>query len=281
MLKADALTRAGHSVRVISTRHVPWATEADREVAGSRHWSSWRVVDYDRATATRTYAWTGLRRRLALSLSGRRGPAHAPLGVVARAYSRVHSELVDAATAEPCDLFYGGTTGALAATAEAAARTGVPFALDFEDFHSGEQQGADAALVNALAARLERELLPRASILTTAGDAIRDEYQRLYGVTATSVNNTFPLPSLAPRIVERRAGDPLRIYWFSQTSVPSRSRSGCGIGARRRPGGLHLRASGAGYADDLHQLAAETHRRYVPSCIPDHPRCDGRLVPAI
>jgi hypothetical protein len=261
MLKAaDALSRAGHSVRVISTRHVPWATEADREVAHARRWASWQVIDYDRASAARTYAWTGLRRRLALSVSGRRGPAHAPLGVVARAYSRVHSELVKAAIAEPCDFFYGGTTGALAATAEAAARARVPFALDLEDFHSGEQQGPDAALVNALAARLERELLPRAAALTAAGGAIRDQYQAQYGVSATSINNTFPLPPVAPSIADRRAGDPLRIYWFSQTIGPNRGleEAIAATGIAGVPAELHLRGRPVdGFEQDLRRLAAQ------------------------
>lgn len=263
MLKAaDALTRAGHSVRVISTRHVPWATDADREVADARSWSSWQVIDYDRASAARTYAWTGLRRRFALSVSGRRGPAHAPLGVVARAYSRVHSELVKAAAAEPCDFFYGGTTGALAATAEAGAHARVPFALDLEDFHSGEQQGgADAALVNALAARLERELLPRAAALTAAGSAIRDQYRSEYGVSATSVNNTFPLPTLAPSIVDRRAGEPLRMYWFSQTIGPNRGleEAIAATGIAGVPAELHLRGRPLdGFGEALHRLAAQT-----------------------
>jgi hypothetical protein len=262
MLKAaDALTRAGHAVRLISTRHVPWATEADREVASSRTWSSWHVVDYDRASATRAYTWTGLRRRLALAASGQGGPAHAPFGIVARAYSRVHSELVDAAAAEPCDLFYGGTTGALAATAEAAGRSGVPFALDLEDFHSGEQQGADADLVNALAARIERELLPRAAVLTTAGAAIRDEYRHRYGVVATSVNNTFPLPGNAPAIAERRPGEPLRLYWFSQTIGANRGLedviAASGLAAVAIE--LHLRGRPVeGYVDELRRLASAT-----------------------
>jgi hypothetical protein len=262
MLKAaDALTRAGHSVRVISTRHVAWATEADREVAQARRYSSWHVIDYDRASAARAYAWTGLRRRLALSVSDRRGPEHARLGVIARAYSRVHSELVKTATAEPCDLFYGGTTGALAATAEAASRARVPFVLDLEDFHSGEQQGADAALVNALAARLERELLPRASALTAAGGAIRDQYEGQYGVSATSVNNTFPLPPLAPSISERRAGDPLRMYWFSQTVGPNRGleEAIAATGIAGVPAELHLRGRLVdGFEAALQRLAAQT-----------------------
>ena len=56
-----------------------------------------------------------------------------------RAYSRVHDELVASVAAEPADLVYGGTTGALAAVAEAARRLGVPYGLDLEDFHTGER----------------------------------------------------------------------------------------------------------------------------------------------
>jgi hypothetical protein len=261
MLKAaDALSRAGHAVRIVSTRHVAWATATDSELSATRRWSSWQVVNYDRATARATYIRSGLRRRWAMAIAERWGAARVPFAVVARAYSRVHPELVSAALAEPCDVMYGGTTGALAATAEAATRASVPFALDLEDFFSGEQQGADAGLVNALAGRVERELLPRASCLTAAGAAIRDEYAHIYGVTPISVNNTFPLPEITPLIEERRYGDPLRLYWFSQTIGPTRGleEAIAAIGLARVPAELHLRGRPApGYMDVLQRAAAD------------------------
>ncbi len=41
MLKsADALVDAGYQVRVIATRHEPWATDTDRDVASRRTWTA-------------------------------------------------------------------------------------------------------------------------------------------------------------------------------------------------------------------------------------------------
>src|SRR5204862_36168 len=99
----------------------------------------------------------------------------------------------------PADLIYGGTTGALAATAEAGRRLGVPFALDLEDFHSQEVEGSAATLTNGLAARIESSILGAAAFLTTGSTAIAAAYRDLHGVLPTVLNNTFPyiLPGLA------------------------------------------------------------------------------------
>src|SRR5262252_6686393 len=142
MLKAaDALAACGHRVRVVSTRHVDWATEADADVRRSRGaaWE-WSVVGYDRGGARATYLWSGLRPRLARAAARALGPARCPLPLAARAWGRVHSELLSAALDRPTDLFYGGSTGALAVVAAAGRRSGVPYALDLEDFHSAEQE---------------------------------------------------------------------------------------------------------------------------------------------
>src|SRR5207245_4851325 len=97
--------------------------------------------------------------------------ASMPRGVVGDA--QTHPVLVRAAPSEPADLFYGGTTGAIGAVAEAGRRAGVPFALDLEDFHSAEQAGgADAALGHGLAERIEKAVLPEAQLLTTSSAAI-------------------------------------------------------------------------------------------------------------
>src|SRR2546428_14167779 len=80
------------------------------------------------------------------------GAATTAWPIVVRAYSRVHDELVRAALAEPADFFYGGTSAVLAATAEAASRAGRHFALDLEDFHSGEE--TEPSLETSLASRV-------------------------------------------------------------------------------------------------------------------------------
>src|SRR5262249_5787248 len=149
MLKAaDALHQAGYRVRVVSTRHVAWAWAADRTVMKTRSWA-WQVVDYDRTSARVRQVTSGVRFRGARAIALAASPAHVPLGIGVRGYSRMHDELVSAIASESCDFVYGGTTGALAAVAAGARRLGVSFGLDLEDFHSSEQTGRESELAHA------------------------------------------------------------------------------------------------------------------------------------
>ena len=221
MLKtADALAADGYDVRVVATRHEPWATDADRDVASRRSWKA-EVIDYRRDGGAATYWRSGARYRAARAAAAAIGPTRLPMAIVARAFGRVHSELVRAIAADPGDLIYGGTTGALAAIAEAGRRSATPYAVDLEDFHSGETSGADADLVDALAGRVERSVMSGAAFVTTSSDAIAAAYQSRDGLRPTVIDNTFPLPLRAPD-VSRADAARLRVYWFSQTIGPGR-----------------------------------------------------------
>src|SRR5262249_8406094 len=130
MLKAaDALHAAGYRVRVVSANHTPWAAAADRQVVASRAWA-WTVVDYSRDSAGTARVATGARCKAAQAVSATLGAERVPSSIAARAYSRAHDELVRAIASEDADFVYGGTTGALAAVAEAAASIGAPYGID-------------------------------------------------------------------------------------------------------------------------------------------------------
>ena len=259
MLKsADALIADGYAVRVIATRHEPWAIDADRDAAARRSWTA-ETITYRRGEGA-TYWWTGARYRAARAAAEALGPSRAPLAIVSRAFGRVHTELVRAIVADPGDLIYGGTTGALAAIAEAARRTRTPYGVDLEDFHSGETAGADAPLVDALAARVERAVLPGAAFVTAGSEAIAGAYQARDGVDATVIHNTFTLPSLPPD-VSRVDPDRLRVYWFSQTIGPGRGLEDAVLALGRSGAAAQLALRGRphpGYLEALTTLAA-TH----------------------
>ena len=241
MLKAaDALHEAGFDVRVVSTSHTPWAAEADQVLRASRRWR-WDVVDYTRKTGRMRQIITGARLRVAHVLTRGLGSARVPPALFVRAYSRVHDELVPAIAAEPCDVVYGGTNGALAATAEAADRLGVPYGLDLEDFHTGERSALTGEL-NIIAERVERRVLPGATFLTTSSPMIADAYADKYGLRPTPVHNTFSLD--LPDPVTSLDGAPLRFYWFSQTLGSGRGLEDFirAAGHARVAGELHLRA---------------------------------------
>ncbi len=257
MLKAaDAFADAGHEVRVVSTRFSAWATEADTAVRRTRRWP-WAVVAYDQDRASQTWLTSGFRFRSAQAVARWAGADRLPLGLAARAFGRVHPELVDAALAEPADLFYGGTTGALAAVAVAGQVSGRPYGIDLEDFHTAEQEdGPGSRLTHALAGRIESLILPGAAFLTAGSTAIAEAYHQRYGVAPTPINNTFPLPGRQPDSA-RPPGAPLRLYWFSQTIGSNRGLEDviraagiCGTELE-----LHLRGNPLpGYLDSLEHL---------------------------
>jgi len=258
MLKsADALAADGYDLRVIATRHEPWATETDRDVAARRSWTA-ETIDYRRDEGGATYWRSAARYRAARAAAAALGPSRVPLAVVSRAFGRVHSELVRAIAADPGDLIYGGTTGALAAIAEAAGRTRTPYGVDLEDFHAGETAGMDAALVDALATRVERAVLPGAAFVTTGSEAIAAAYKARDGVDATVIHNTFALPPRPPD-VSRVDPDRLRVYWFSQTIGPGRGLEDAILALGRSGAAAHLALRGraqSGYFEALTALAA-------------------------
>jgi glycosyltransferase involved in cell wall biosynthesis len=258
MLKsADALTAAGYDVRVIATLHEPWAAETDRDVASRRTWKA-ETIDYRRGEVGSTYWSTGVRYRAARAAAGLFGPGRVPYAVVSRAFGRVHSELVRAISADPGDLIYGGTTGALAAIAEAARRSGTPYGVDLEDFHSAETSGSDAPLVDVLSARIEHAVMRGAAFVTTSSEAIASAYRERDGRRPEVIHNTFALPSQPPD-VSRVDPSRLRVYWFSQTIGPGRGLEDAILALGRTGMAAHLALRGrpqAGYLDALTQLAA-------------------------
>jgi glycosyltransferase involved in cell wall biosynthesis len=263
MLKAaDALSADGHRVRVVATRHEPWATEADADVRARRTFPV-TTIDYARGSSGLTYWRTGVRYRAARAAADAVGAARTPFPIVARAFGRVHSELVAAAISEPADLFYGGTTGALAAVAEAARRRGVRYGVDLEDLHSGETSGDRAGVVDRLAARVEASTIAEAAFVTTSSEAIADVYRDERAAAPVVIHNTFALPSTPPDF-SRADPSVLRVYWFSQTIGPGRGLEDAVVALGRAARTTKVRAELAlrgrpqpGYLESLRQLAAE------------------------
>jgi len=185
----------------------------------------------------------------------------------------LHDELVRAAMAEPADFFYGGTSAALAATAEAASRGGLHFALDLEDFHSGEEP--EPSLETSLASRVETATLSSAKFVSAASGAIAAEYRQTYGVGPVAVHNTFSLPRCPPDFARRSPRGALSLYWFSQTIGAGRGLEDAvrAVGLAEIEAALHLRGRPvAGYLDALRSLAAAVAPRLsIVHSAPAHP----------
>ena len=260
MLKAaESLAADGHEVYVVSTNFVGWGTAADVDLR-SRLRLPWNVVDYSQATGNRLRIRAGVRYRVCRALGKTFGPERLPAAVLGRATTRVLTELVQTAAEAPTDFVYGGG-GALIATALAAKRLNVPYAIDLEDFHGAEHAATDPEGVfsNRLAQAAERIVFRDAAFLTAASDAIADRYAEVYGKRPLVMNNTFPLPAREPEFAPVD-GAGLRLYWFSQTIGPGRGLEDAvqAAGLADIDCQLHLLGNpSGGYLDRLSSMAKE------------------------
>jgi glycosyltransferase involved in cell wall biosynthesis len=275
MLKAADALACEYDVRVVSADYGGWAHRTDAELGAGRPWA-WTVVRCDRRQSPWTYGMSGVRHRLSQRVARTVGPARAPWTAVKLAFSRLHAELVRAAVAAPFDFAYGGTTGALAAVAEAASVANVPYGIDLEDFHRGEHDSA-GWMFNAMAARIETSAVRDARFVTTSSAAIAEAYRVQAGVDAAVVHNTFPL-SKPPLFSAPDAGT-LRLYWFSQTIGPGRGLEDAVAAAGRAglAGSLDVRGVPiAGYADALHALGRTHAPRLTIRVLP--PAAPGQMI---
>jgi hypothetical protein len=252
---ADALAAAGYNVRVVSAQFTEWATAADEDVLARRQ-NAWMnsVVRYDRRSSPGLYSRSGARFRAAGAIAGLAGAKRIPRSVVRAARGRVHRELLDAVLAAPFDLVYGSGS-AISVAAEASERSGRPYALDLEDFHSAEEDGSTrrSRTMMALTRRIEREILPGAAFVTAASDAISRAYEREYAVKPATIDNVFPLSQLSDERVGHESR-PLTLYWFSQTIGNGRGIEDAVVAAGMvsTPMELHLRGrESPGYLDAL------------------------------
>jgi glycosyltransferase involved in cell wall biosynthesis len=269
MLKAaDAFHDAGYRVRMISTRTAGWATAADEEIAASRGWR-WRVVNYGRAEAPAMWLRSGARHKAARAFANL--VTSVPPSVATAAFARVHRELVDAILEEPSELIYGGTTGAIAAAAEAGRRSGSAFAVDFEDYHCAEHESPDGDLSNSLGGLVMRWASEGAAFVTAGSAAIARACRDELAIPAFPIDNAFLLPASPPDRANRFGQREFSAYWFSQTIGAARGLEDIirALGLTARPASLTLRGCAApGYIESLRAMAA-----------PAAPRVEIRLMP--
>lgn len=251
--EADALTEAGHDVRVVATRAIEAVEARDHAVAAAARWRLDRV-DFGRAT------W---RRERLRQEAARRLMALVPVaGLADAAQSAVTRRLTEAAAAEPADLYIAHYVAALPAAAEAARRHGARFAFDAEDFHAGEVPATPAtAKERALVRRVEARHLPRCTYVSAASPLIADAYAAAYGIARPAVVlNVFPRKNAPPEPSPHGSATPgPGIYWFSQTIGPGRGIETAVEAIARAESRPHLYLRGtpaAGFVESLSAHAA-------------------------
>jgi len=259
MLKvADALHEEGYRVRAVTHERAGWAAAYDGELERERPWLDRTRVDTRREAGAFAFWPAAARYHGSRRLSRTLGIARAGATLRRRAWLRSSEELLDAAISEPTDFLYF-CGGSFPIAREAARRLGARYAIDFEDFHSGELDDTREGRWQAeLTMSLERDAFEDARFVTMGSPLIASRYRERDGVDGTVIHNVFPLPAKAPAFELPRG--PLKLYWFSQTIGPGRGLEVaiCAVGLSTIRAELHLRgAISQAYRAGLETLARD------------------------
>lgn len=270
--EADALTAAGHDVRVVALDLVEEHAARDRELIRGREWRL-EAIRVPRRQGRLPIGYFGIATRQkaarALFAAGLRTDM-----IAVRALSRYLAPLARAASAERADIIVAHNLPALPAAARAAQRLGARLGFDLEDFHSAElPDDASHDRERALLTAIERRYLRRCDLLSASSDGIADAIAQRYDVRRpVVVLNTFPFgdrePDPAP--ARERFGDGPSLYWYSQVIGPSRGIEQAVNALAALPPSVHLHlrgqisdafaralrtlATGLGVADRVHVL---------------------------
>jgi len=254
--EADALIEAGHEVDVICAHWARWADETDRELLWSRRFTCTYVGGHQKQSLAR-YGWTRLRHKAGRVLAQR-----LPNEKIENwALCRVTPELMRAALTRKADLYIAHNLGALPAAVHAARTHDAKVGFDAEDFHSGMKPiGAAASYESVLTERTERRYLVACDYVTASSPLIARAYKSKYGIAEpTTVLNVFPLAHRPREFRVARDGQPLTLYWFSQTIGANRGLEDVVQAMGRlkdRCIQLHLRGAWqAGYQEELLAVA--------------------------
>jgi glycosyltransferase involved in cell wall biosynthesis len=211
--EADALSEAGYDVHVICTHWSSWADKTDKELFQARSWSSCRSVGGHPIESPAEYVWTRIRHGLS-----RRTVKHGLKFAQKWALSRGSADLARAAKETTADLYIAHNVGALAPAVDAAATHQSLVGFDIEDFHSAMNPVSMSPADKGLIESLERKYLPRCDYLTASSPGIAQAYADKYDLKLpVTILNVFPLSHRPSELRTNRAGNPMTVYWFSQT----------------------------------------------------------------
>lgn len=272
--EAEALSAAGYEVYLVSSSHFAPVEPLDQPILQRATWHNIRV----RTVAGPRMFLRRLRRRWLRRF--RPAPEELSLSQALALQSPGLPRLVEAAVATGADFFHGHCVAGLAVAAQAAARCGVAYGFDAEDFHEAETVDVEQnPFEGAIVRRIMGAYLRVATLLTAAAPLIAEEYARQHGVRMAVVLNAFPRRDapLAPAPAHKiSTSDPARLYWFSQTVGPGRGleRVLAVMARMRTPTRLQLRGSAAaGYDAQLRVVAAQAGlvnaMEFLPPASPD------------
>lgn len=214
--EADALHQAGFNVRVVfSQGNLENIRIFDKILLKEKQWK-WDIVGWSPFRKEERILY--YKSKLRFHIAKRLHPLFWQFAKLAEyAEGRVYKELAKACVSEKADIYIGHYPAGLAAAAFAAFKRGAKLGYDVEDLYTEEQI---PPMRKRRIELIERRYLPHCSYVTVASELFADEMVKRYSISPPLViYNVFPWAereNLDGKVKDRQ-GDPLSLYWFSQT----------------------------------------------------------------
>jgi glycosyltransferase involved in cell wall biosynthesis len=214
--EAKTLINLGYHVRVICCFYQSWAGPLDQKII-DKHPGTYIFCGGGPAKNRTLYFYTRLRQKACAMLF----KYNARFGIAENAISRTHADALSIAKSIKTDLYIAHNLGALPAAVIAAQSNGAKVGYDAEDIHSG-QFSAKIDPAYRLNKYIEEKYFDRTDYFTAASPLIAENYKKLYPyLKPVVINNVFLKTN--NRIFEKnKPGEPLKLFWFSQTIGPAR-----------------------------------------------------------
>ncbi|WEK19697.1 MAG: hypothetical protein P0Y49_00815 [Candidatus Pedobacter colombiensis] len=210
--EADALSSAGHDVKVLYAYRNEWGTKFDEALLKSRKWKAIRVGGAPKQNRA-TYFLSRLIHKLATI-----GAKKVSIPFFAEtAIARASFMLTKAAIKHQADLYIAHNLGALPAAVRAAAYHLKPCGFDAEDFHRNEVSNDPNSFDVRLKTYIEQKYFPKANYLTASSPQITAAYQALFpSKDILTILNVFNQTS-AINTAKTGPTSAVKLFWFSQT----------------------------------------------------------------
>jgi glycosyltransferase involved in cell wall biosynthesis len=214
--EAEILHSLGYRVKVICCFYQQWAQKSDQTIT-AKFPEMYIYCGGDPVEKKAVYLKTRIRQKISFLLFKYTNR----FGVPENAISRTHAEALTIAKKIKTDLYIAHNLGALPAAVCAAKYTGCKVGYDAEDMHSGQFLSADDPNYQ-LNSYIEKRYFKQTDYFTAASPLIAKYYKREYSyLRPIVINNVFP--KIMQKIRRNnKGGDPLRLFWFSQTVGPDR-----------------------------------------------------------
>jgi len=242
--EADALANSGHDVLVIYAHWSSWASPFDQQMLKAKKWKA-IVAGGSPSHSPVKYFLSRICHKLNSFLARNLSMKY----FSKLAISRSSTSLIRKVKQQKADLYIAHNLGALPAIVIAAKYHHKPCGFDAEDLHRYEVSNDNREYDVQLKTYIEQKYIPQLKYMTTSSPQINAMYKLLFPDSSPVCLLNVTDKQQQTSIMSIHPGDPIRLFWCSQTIGLKR-------GIEDVIGALRLIST---YKFELHLMGSQQH----------------------